>query len=112
MTNKFDDTFLGENVHLEFCDFKPELSDKRSLRGLLNRIEESSPSNAFIKAQFKKDEKIFSGNIQIFSQKKNFNEQASNEDMSSLIEELFKCINGQIDEWKKIRFSKIDEVSI
>lgn len=112
MTNEFDDTFLGENIQLEFCNFKPDLRDKRSLRGLLNRIEESSPSNAFIKVQFKKDEKVFLGNIEIFSQKKNFNEQASNENMSSLIEELFKCLNNQIDEWKKFRFSRIDEVSI
>ena len=112
MKNEFDDTFLGENVQLEFCNFKPDLRDKRSVRGLLNRIEESSPSNAFIKVLFKKDEEVFSGNIEIFSQKKNFNEQASNENMSSLIEELFKCLNTQIDEWKKFRFSKIDEVSI
>ena len=108
----YNDFFVNENLKIEFLNFVPDSKDKNRLRGLLDKAEESSPSNSLIEVTFKKENDIIQGSIQIFSQKTNFKEDNSDESMSSLIEKLFNALNGQLDEWKKRRFSKIDEILI
>ena len=110
MSNRYNDFFVSENLRIEFLNFGPNPKDKKRLRSLLDRIEESSPSNSLIEVQFKKEEEAVIGSIQIFSQKKNFKEESSDKEMSSLIEKLITSLNSKIDDWKKHRFSKIDEV--
>ena len=108
----YNDFFVSENLKIEFLNFVPDSKDKNRLRSLLDRIEESSPSNSLIEVEFKKEKDIITGNIQIFSQKTSFKEKNSDENMSSLIERLFNSLNEQIDTWKKRRFSKIDEILV
>ena len=109
MTLSFSETFPTNNVKVSFKKFEPDHSNQRKLRDYLIDIEESSPSDASINAHFAKEDHCFKGSIEIFSQKKDFLEEDSSEDLSQLIDELFMKTKEKIQVWKKNRFKNIGE---
>ena len=109
MTLSFSDTFPSNNVKVSFEEFEPNHSNQRKLREYLIELEESSPSDASITAHFSKEDHNYTGSLKILSQKKDFLEENSSEDLSQLIDGLFIEIKEKIQKWKKNRFKNISD---
>ena len=109
MTLSFSDTFPSNKVKVSFKEFEPNHSNQRKLRDYLIEVEESSPSDASIAAHFSKEEHNYRGSLKILSQKKDFLEENSSENLSQLIDELFIKIKEKIQKWKKNRFKNISD---
>ena len=112
MTLSYSETFPSNNVKVSFEEFEPNHSNHRKLRDYLIEVEESSPSDASIAAHFSKEGLHYKGSLKVLSQKKDFLEENTSEDLSQLIDELFLKIKDKIQKWKKNRFKNIsDELS-
>ena len=109
MTLSYSETFPSNNVKVSFEEFEPNHSNHRKLRDYLIEVEESSPSDASIAAHFSKEGHHYKGSLKVLSQKKDFLEENSSEDLSQLIDELFVKIKDKIQRWKKNRFKNISD---
>ncbi len=99
---------MFDQCQYEFKNFDVPNDLMAFIKSVIERVQNLSPSNAFLKTHIFKNGSKFEGEIHVNSQATTFKAIAHDADPRELIMKLGGQIQNQLKNWKKFRFIKGD----